>query len=255
MRDSIKGQPVGKTTLSRENPTSLYKQITSCLQEEIEAGRYEPSGLLPSESKLSERFDVSRVTVRLALDELVAKGLVVRRQGKGTFVAGKQVRHGLDTLRSFHESLRQQGLNADMRLLEKQRVDIPQSLRQHFATATQVMLLKRLHLVDGKPVAVGISYLPDVLNAASWIEAEQQPAYSLLSKLMGEAPVRADMAISAQGADATLADLLQTQVGDALLVLKRTSYFESGLCCDQSSFYIRPERYEFVLRSTFRLPA
>lgn len=193
--------------------------------------------------------------MRQALDDLAAEGRIVRRQGKGTFVAGKQVRHGLDTLRSFHESLRQQGLNAGMRLLDKQRIEVPVRLRHQFAPATQVMQLKRLHLVDDQPVAIGISYLPDELNAASWIEAEQQPAYSLLTRLMGEAPARADMAISAQGADAAQAELLQTQIGEALLVLKRTSYFAGGQCCDQSFFYIRPERYEFVLGSTFRLPA
>ena len=141
-----------------------------------------------------------------------------------------------------------------MRLLDKQRVDVPPSLRLRFAPATQVMQLKRLHLVDDQPVALGISYLPDILNTASWSEAERQPAYNLIHLLMGEAPVRADMAITAHGADTVLAELLQTQVGDSLLVLKRTSYFANGACCDQSSFYIRPERYEFVLGTTFRQP-
>jgi GntR family transcriptional regulator len=253
MKESAAVSSATQTALSRENPISLYEQIACRLQEEIEAGHYEPSGRLPSESQLGERFDVSRVTVRLALDKLTAEGRIVRRQGKGSYVAGKQVRHGLDTLRSFHESLRQQGLNAGMRLLDKQRVEIPLNLLQRFAPATQAMRLERLHLVDEQPVALGISYLPDALNAASWEVVEQQPAYSLLTSLMGEAPARADMAIRAQGADAELAEVLQTQIGEALLVLERTSYFTSGACCDHSCFYIRPERYEFVLSSTFRL--
>ena len=254
MRKATVSQAAAKTALSRENQTSLYAQISCLLQEEIEAGHFEPSGRLPSESDLSARFDVSRVTVRLALDDLAAQGSIVRRQGKGTYVAGKQVRHGLDSLRSFHESLLLQGLQADMQLLEKRRVKVPQSLRQQFAPATHAMQLKRLHRVDEQPVALGVSYLPDKLNAASWAEVEQQPAYSLLHQRMGAAPTRADMAISAQSADAALAEVLHTQIGDALLVLKRTSYFSSGQCCDQSYFYIRPEQYEFVLSSTFRLP-
>jgi GntR family transcriptional regulator len=140
-----------------------------------------------------------------------------------------------------------------MRLLDKQRVETPAILRERFGGTRQLCQLRRLHLVDEKPVALGISYLPDALNRASWEEVAQQPAYSLLGKLLGQAPVRADMAISAQAADAPLAEMLQTQPGDALLLLTRSSYFESGECCDQSTFYIRPTRYAFVLSSSFKL--
>lgn len=253
MKKSAAPAAAAPSLLARENATSLYAQIANRLLEEIEAGHYEPSGRLPSEAQLGERFEVSRVTVRLALDKLVAEGHIVRRQGKGSYAAGKQVRHGLDSLRSFHESLRLQGLDASMRLLDKQRVATPATLRERFGGAPQLCQLRRLHLVDAQPVALGISYLPDALNTASWDEVAQQPAYSLLDTLLGQAPVRADMAISAQAADAALAEVLQTQPGDALLVLTRSSYFESGACCDQSSFYIRPERYAFVLSSSFKL--
>lgn len=241
-----------QTALSRENPTSLYEQIATRLLEEIEAGLYEPTGRLPSEAQIGSRFDVSRVTVRLAVDKLVAEGLVVRRQGKGSYAAGKQVRHGLDTLRSFHESLLQQGLNAHMQLLDKRLVNLPAELRQRFAPAKRGLFLKRLHLVDAEPVAVGFSHLPAALGNATWDVVEKQPAYSLLTEVMGHAPVRADMTIRAQAADVELAQILKVQMGDALLVMERTSYFESGVCCDHACFYIRPARYEFVLSSTFR---
>lgn len=243
--------PTSQGELSRENPTSLYEQIAGRLQAEIEAGHYEPSGRLPSETRLGERFQVSRVTVRLALDKLTSEGRIVRRQGKGSYVAGKQVRHGLDSLRSFHESLLQQGLNASMRLLFKESVEVPGHLRQHFASSDRLLKLERLHLVDDSPVALGVSYLPEVLNAADWVEIEREPAYSLIGRLMGQSPARADMAIRAQLADATIAGVLHGKPGDALLVLERTSYLGTGQCCDHSSFYVRPERYAFVLSSVF----
>jgi len=240
------------TALSRENPTSLYEQIASRLQEEIEAGVYEPTGRLPSEAQIGARFDVSRVTVRLAVDKLVAEGLVVRRQGKGSYAAGKHVRHGLDTLRSFHESLLQQGLAASMRLLEKRLVTLPSALRQRFAPAKRGLFVKRLHLVDGEPVAVGFSHLPHQLGSVTWEEMEQQPAYSLLASVTGKAPARADMVIRAQSADESLAETLEVPPGESLLVLERTSHYADGSCCDHACFYIRPERYEFVMSSTFR---
>ena len=240
------------TLLSRENATSLYEQIAARLQEEMEAGVYDPTGRLPSESTLGERFGVSRVTVRLALDKLVNVGCVIRKQGKGSYVAGRQVRHGLDTLRSFHEALKAQGLNATMRLLEKKVVPLPAKLRPGFAPALKALFVRRLHLVDDEAVALGESYLPQRLDAYSWDDFERQPAYSLLRQHLGEGPARADLAIGAQAADEHIAQALQAPHGEALLVLRRTSYLASGACCDQTNFYVRPQRYEFVMSSTFR---
>ncbi len=240
------------TRLSRENATSLYEQIATRLMEEMEAGLYEPTGRLPSEAELGERFGVSRVTVRLALDKLVQQGAVVRKQGKGSYAAGRQVRHGLDTLRSFHESLKLQGLNASMRLLDKKVVTLPEEIRRHFAPSVKGLFVRRLHLVDGEPVALGESHLPYKLQALSWDDVEQKPAYSLLAEQMGEGPVRADIAIAAQAADEQLAAALNVNTGSALLVMRRVSYFGSGVCCDHTHFFVRPERYEFVLSSTFR---
>src|SRR5271166_1465546 len=101
----------------RDNSTSLYRQIAGRLRQEILGGAFEPSGRLPSEAAIGDRFCVSRVTVRLALDILTQDGLIERRQGKGAFVAGRGVRHELDRLQSFHESLRAQGLAATMKLV------------------------------------------------------------------------------------------------------------------------------------------
>lgn len=243
--------PPVHTALARENATSLYAQIATRLLEEMEAGLYEPTGRLPSEAALGERFGVSRVTVRLALDKLVGEGAVVRRQGKGSYVAGRQVRHGLDTLRSFHESLLQQGLDATMRLLQKKTAALPPEVRAHFAPSARGLFLQRLHLVDGTPVAVGESWLPHKLASFSWDEVERQPAYSLLEAKLGERPARADLAIGAQRADARLAGLLDVVEGEALLLMRRISWLASGACCDHAIFHVRPERYAFVMSSTF----
>ncbi len=244
--------PAPRTTLPRQNATSLYEQIAARLMEEMEAGLYEPTGRLPSEADLGERFAVSRVTVRLALDRLVQQGAVVRKQGKGSFVAGHQMRHGLDTLRSFHESLKLQGLQATMQLLEKKVVTLPADVRQRFAPAARGLFVQRLHLVDDETIALGESYLPYKLSAFSWAQVQQQPAYSLLADKMGEGPARADIAVGALSADERLAGVLQVAPGSALLLMRRTSYFSSGACCDYTHFYVRPERYEFVMSSTFR---
>ena len=240
-------------SLVRENATSLYQQISSLLREEISRGQYEPSGKLLSEAALCRRFSVSRVTVRLALDKLVEDNIVERKQGKGSFALGKQLRHGLDYLRSFHESLVMQGLKPEMRLVSRKVVPLPDSLHALFGMdICKSMRLERLHMVEGEPIALGRSYLPVEVESVSWDETEQQPTYAILESVTGLSVVRADLAISAQQADKELASLLKISAGMPLLVMTRSSYFSSGTCCDHSVFYIRPERYEFVLSSHFK---
>lgn len=238
----------------RENPTSLYLQISSLLNEEISSGLYEPSGKLPSEAELVRRFGVSRITVRLALDKLVEEKIVERKQGKGTYVYNKQLRHGLDTLRSFHESLLVQGLKPEMRLLSHQLVDIPETVKVSFDTGMDKgLLIERLHLVDGQPIAFGKSYLPSEISAVSIGDIERQPSYKVIEAITGFQVVRADLAITAELADDRYAKLLEVSIGMPLLVMKRLSYLSNGRCCDHSVFHIRPEHYEFVLSSYFKL--
>jgi GntR family transcriptional regulator len=240
--------------LIRENIASLYEQIASLLGEEIKQGSFEPSGKLPSEAALCLRFGVSRVTVRLALARLEADGAVERKQGKGTYATGKQLRHGLDHLRSFHESLLLQGLRAEMRLLSREVVDAPGGALSVMGDQHgRCLLLERLHLVDGEPLAVGRSYLPASMAEADWEHTAQRPAYAMLRELTGQEVARADLAIKVGQADAALARALNLERGAPLLVMARSSYFADGVCCDRSHFYIRPERYEFSIKTTYKV--
>ncbi|MFZ6774400.1 GntR family transcriptional regulator [Undibacterium sp. SXout7W] len=238
--------------LVRKNVTSLYEQIASQLRQEIHSNRYEPSGKLPSEAELCEYYGVSRITVRLAIGKLVEEGSVERKQGKGTYVAGKQVRHGLDAIRSFHDSLVMQGLKPEMQLLEKVMQPLPESIQASFSKRTKsCVLLKRLHLVDNQPIALGISYLPACIDAVSWDIAERQPNYTLIQNSHHQGVVRADISISCQIADRSLARILKIKTGMPLLVMTRISSFANGECCDHSTFYIRPEGYSFITSCSF----
>ncbi|KAA6175339.1 GntR family transcriptional regulator [Pseudomonas veronii] len=220
----------------------------------MQRGDFEPTGKLPSEAELGERFAVSRVTVRLAVGKLCDDGVVERKQGKGTFVAAKQVRHGLDALRSFHEALLLQGLKPSMRVINHALQPVPEDMRGLFEASDDCLLLERLHFVDDDPIALGRSYLPAELANVVWTDVEHQPIYSVLESITGMAVTRADLAIRAQEADKTLANALHIKRGAALLVMERTSYFANGRCCDRTRFFIRPERYAFVLSGVFKSP-
>ena len=236
----------------RDNATSLYRQIAARLRQEILGGAFEPSGRLPSEAAIGDRFGVSRVTVRLALDILTQDGMIERRQGKGAFIAGRGVRHELDRLESFHESLLAQGLAASMRLIsvETRR---PSASVAHFLGegAADCVVLQRLHLVDGEPVAIGRSWLPSCYAAVSRDQCERNPTYSVVKSITGRQIARADLFIGAQAADEGLATLLDVKPGAALIVLDRNSYFADDSGAEVSTFHVRPERYRFVMKSYF----
>lgn len=240
MRDNLV-----RDSLVRDNATALYRQIADRLREEIAAGRFEPSGRLPSESEIGIRFAVSRVTVRLALDRLEAEGLIERRKGKGTFTAGKRVRHPLDRLRSFHESLRLQGLNASMRHLSAGMTVTPPDLTGAFGP--RCLEVRRLHLVDGEPVALGRSLLSPDLEGVDWAAAGERPVYAILREVTGQPVVGADVEVKAEAAGAAVAEPLGGTAGMPVLVMIRRSFFADGTCADHAVFHVRPERYSFVL--------
>ena len=224
--------------MQRDAPTSLYAQIAAALRDDIAAARFEPSGRLPSEEELRTRFGVSRVTVRLALAELERDGLIDRRKGKGTFTSGKQVRHALDTLRSFHESLKLQGFRAEMRLIRT-------------VSDGDEFRIERLHLADGKPIAVGVSRLPASLQDLDWCRLADLPLYAVFQEALGVVLQKAEFAVGLGAAEPEVAGLLEVAVGQPLLTLERASFDLDGRCVDRSTFHIRPERYQFTLSSRY----
>lgn len=236
--------------LQRDSTTSLYEQIAHQLLAQIQQGAFGKAGKLPSESELTERFAVSRVTIRLALGKLEADGIVERKQGKGTYVAEQQVRHDLDALRSFHESLLVQGLAPSMKLLGQHRAATPDTLTG--LLGVRCVAVERLHFAEGEPIAFARSYLTAALEAVDWSVLGETPLYSVLEQVTGRPVVKADVAIRACKADKAMARHLDVKAGAALLVMERTSWFGEGQCCDRTTFYIRPERYAFVVSGIFK---
>lgn len=236
-------------TLMREDVTSLYEQIAATLQEEIERGAYEPSGKLPSESELVERFAVSRVTVRLALGRLTDAHVVERKQGKGTFVKQRRLQHRLDELRGFYDSLAAQGARASMELLRIETCEVPPGLRETFAAdVTRCLYLERLHRVDDAPVALAQTCTLPEANSLSRDDVAVLPSYEMLERL-GWHVVDAQMSVTAVAAGHDLAAYLDVPPGAPLLVLRRTSRLADGRACEATVFHIRPERFDLLVRS------
>lgn len=241
--------------LQRDSATSLYRQIAAQLEHDIRSGRFATHGKLPSEHQLTKRFGVSRVTVRQAMACLLEEGYVAKKQGKGTFVAGQKLQHDLHSMRGFYDSLVSQGVEPETQLIEFAAVSCPNMIACGLAGPEgQCFFLRRIYQVDGAPIAMVCAYLPPEAAKVSWQQASENPIYGILERLLDVQIVHADVRIRAQPAGARISRELGLGPRAALLVMERESFCANGQVKEKSSFYIRPENYEFLLSAQGPLP-
>jgi len=199
--------------------TLRYQAIADDLRTRLTAGEPAPGGLLPSEAELCSRYDVSRVTVRRALDLLREEGLIESRQGFGWFVAVDPLRQQLARLGTIEGQLAASGRKPERRVLDFAFVAAPRRVRD-VLSAAQVLQVDRLNLADGQPFARVTVWCPEELGATlSRAQVEKAPFYELLDLEIG----RATQTIGAAAANATDAELLHVPLGSPVLRCERVT--------------------------------
>jgi GntR family transcriptional regulator len=206
----------------------LYRQIKDLLLDGLRSGEWRPGEAIPSEIELAARFRVSQGTVRKAIDELAAENLLVRRQGKGTFVAT----HGEPQVRFRFLRLTPdsgEAVAAERELLEFRRARASAELARllELKPGEPVIMLKRRIAFDGSPVLLEEVWLPGNrfkgITAAA-ITDHQGALYNLFETEFGTRMVRAEERLKAVSADAAAAELLGVEPGHALLQVERLSF-------------------------------
>jgi GntR family transcriptional regulator len=234
-------------------PLPLYHQLKELLRTEIARGVYRPGGRLPSEPELIHRHGVSRITVRQALDELKAEGLVVRRHGKGTYVAERRIEQDLVRLTDFVEDMELAGLKPHSRVLafvrEQASPTVAEALK--VPVGAEIVRVDRLRLADERPVAYDTTWLPlrfgALLPAA---DLAHQTIYHILETRYGIPVEAGTFYITAAAASARQAALLEVATGAALLVIQRISYTRGSEPVYLQERFYRPDRvcYRVTLR-------
>lgn len=236
------------TTLRRDRLESLYVQLAGALERDIATGKYAAFDRLPSEQALMEKHRVSRVTVRQAIALLNRKGLIEVKQGKGTFVTGSVVRHGLDNLTGFYDSLIAQGLRPSTQLLEF-RIATPadRTATTFEGDARRSIAMRRLYKLHNQAFAVVDAIVAIDATPVSREQMETHTIYQLVRDVIGEQVVKADIGIRARAVGKRIGALLKLAAGRPVLVMERASLGKTGLPVEHSRFYIVPETYEFRL--------
>ena len=229
----------------------IYERIESVLAGDIADGSLPPETQLPSEDGLVERFKVSRTTVRKAVQNLVERGLVEVRRGKGTFVTQPRITQELTELTGFVEDMQTLGRHATARLLDKRIVAADEAVAHHLALApgTLVVRLRRVRLADGVAVSFDETYLPrDIGEKVAGNDLEAEPVFSLLENRYDTPLVEAEYKLEAAAADPNAAGALQVPTGIPIFLIERTSYTTENRPVDYERLHYRGDLIRFVTR-------
>ena len=206
----------------------LYRQIAALITKRLDAGEWQPGQAIPSELELAARFKVSQGTVRKAIDELAAANLLVRRQGKGTFVATHAEEHTqFRFLRLAPDDGSAERLSRKFLDCKRMRPSAEVAQALDIPSSQAVLQVRRLLYFRGAPVVLDDLWLPLALFKGlteQVLTAYEGPLYGLFEKEFGVRMIRAEEQIRAVAADAESAPLLEVAAGAPLLSVSRVSF-------------------------------
>ena len=226
-----------------------YYRLESHLRESIRSGALRPGDPIPPESHLSQKFGVSRTTVRQALSRLVYEGLITRQRGRGSFVTEPRLEHTKMFL-SFEEEMRARGAKTSIKLLEMRTEPahgkVAEALR--LPKGASVVVLERLRLVDGRVVGYEIRFLPrEIGEALTPDEIHNQPLIPAVQRVTGKPRSRMSLRVMAAAARRKEARALGTKVGVPVLIREHTWYVGSDQPVQYGTSIFRGDRYQMAL--------
>ncbi|MFZ5672646.1 MAG: GntR family transcriptional regulator [Pseudomonadota bacterium] len=229
----------------------LYARVEAVLASEISAAILSAGSQLPPEDRLIERFSVSRTTVRKAIENLVGRGLVEIRRGKGTFVAQPRITQELTELTGFVEDMQALGYTPTARLLDKRLAPASPDVARQLAipAGSLVMRIQRVRLADGVAMSFDETYLPrEIGEQVISHDLEVEPIFSLLEDRYALPLIEAEYRLAAVAATAHVAQALAVEPGSAVFMIERTSYTEGHRPIDYEKLHYRGDAISFVTR-------
>lgn len=238
--------------MAQESPTfsPLYRQIKTLILQALEAGEWRPGQAIPSEQELAARFSVSQGTVRKAIDEMAADNLLVRKQGKGTYVASH------NDPRALFRFLRLVPNDGDLSHPQSLPLDCWRAKAGQEASrmlsielGAPIIIIRRLLKFAQKPVVIDEIYLPGEVFPGLNLETLQEwngSLYSLFESRFGLRMIRAQERIRAVGADRSTSEVLKVPENTPLLSVERVTYtygdkpveWRRGLYSTAEHFYL-----------------
>lgn len=245
MKSKSNPDPGSAVILSRDNVRALHEQLSDRLRAEFEA-TYRAGDQIPTEEEIGRRYQLSRVTVRRAIQTLVDFGVLIRRQGKGTYLAHQKPRvvYEIDHLGPFMAAFASSGDKITASLIDFNWVtgkDVPAI----FAGQDSALVYDRLYETEGTPHALLRISLPGRFgDKVTRADAASMGVYQILQDRLGVPPVRASFYISSELPDASQARRLRVSPTTPLLLLERISYDAADNAIEHTVHHLLPEVYK-----------
>lgn len=236
--------------ISRMSSTPLYVQLKNILQDKILMGELGPGVLLPTEQQLCVQYELSRITVRRALDELSNMDLIERVQGKGSIVKDRKVGQSQVQIQGFTKSLKRQGFHPGCKLLEKELIvgnpsllalfDLPEDRDEEF------WRFRRLRLVDDNPSVIMNTFVrKDLGERMLEYDLEAESFYSLYLAITKRELIDSRALITAVPASVEVAKLLNTSPGAPLIWFRGITYTEGCVVIEVNYSLFTGDKFQF----------
>lgn len=230
------------------NPAPLYLQLQQLIRDAIGREVLAQGDTIPAERDLSAEYDVSRITVRKAIGGLVEEGLLTRRRGAGTFVAGR-VEKTFSKLSSFTEDMIARGRKVSSSWINRSMgiVHAEEAMSLGLSPGTTVFRFDRIRYADDEPMALEYSTIAG--DCLPNVDAVEDSLYTALDRA-GNRPVRALQRLRAVPFGAQQARLLGVDPGHAGLLIERRAFVRDGRAVELTRSYYRGDAYDFVAELT-----
>ncbi len=236
-----------------DGPTPLYHQLKSILEAKIRSEEFKKEERLPSESELCQQFNVSRITVRQALSELLKHGLIYRERGRGTFVT-EGAGWKRPVLKGSIEDLMDASVGTRIKVLSYEEVSPPRELSKilKMGKSEKVYRLELVRLMSVGPQGYSLIYFPSELGGMiSRDEVEEDTEIiALVEDKLGVKVQGARQAIDVGVANEFLAKSLAVKPRAPLVIIRRQYYTRKGSLLFLAESYFRPDRFKYEIQLT-----
>lgn len=233
--------------INKQSSIPIYQQLKELLREHIEK-ELKPGDAIPTEPEIEKTYDVSRMTVRKAIDELVAEDLVVKKQGKGTFVQPPKITEEMGGITSWTEEMRQRGQEAETTGLEIKEISPSRKLTSELRLDKneKVISLKRIRTIHEEPIAIMVNYLrakfiPGFIKSG----LQKESLYEHIESVYGIYLDKANELIQAREATELEAEALNISPYASVLHITRVSYLPNDVPFELVEMTARADRYQY----------
>lgn len=238
--------------INKNSPLPIYYQLEEEIRLLIQTGKLKPGELLPSEREYAERYDISRMTVRQAINNLASEGLLYRQKGRGTFISEKKFEQDLQGLTSFSEDMRERGLTPSNKIISFQLIEANKQIAQHLhlESKEKVYEIKRIRFANESPIAVETIYTPKRLVGELSQKNVKESFYHFIETKLNLKIAYGDQVIESALANEFEIESLNLQKGDPILIMHRTSYLsdENITPLEFVSSAYSADKYKFKLQ-------